>query len=423
VSSSLPPANVREDARRLDAAHARIAELEMLLRGQVPTPRQPVLRVVTRWAALLLAIAILSTVLAIGIVGRPIAIVRGAPAAPPPPIPPGVLEVWSPRFLWDTNGPALVDVLGEGGAHDLVMPAWRRGQVEQAMHLVALRRGTYEVLWRSEPLPSGRSDRQISFAASGDWIAVSDAFGVVHVLHVRSGTQFYVVHPGQPFDRLVAPASRPGFVYAGADDPQRPPPSRIDLASGLIEPTSTSEDALVLKRECASDGTRPCQAETAPAAKSKLMSVLTQGRGEYSWDLVGDGDRVTVVDVSVDHRFPALTLFSWDEGAAKFRWRAPVAPPAQRATESSASSSDQWIAIGNHRILGLYVVGTAGHRVSAHAAETGALLYDVAVPELPFGSEVERLTVDGDVAFVVTNGALLVLDAKGGSVTKKLRAF
>jgi hypothetical protein len=36
---------------------------------------------------------------------------------------------------------------------------------------------------------------------------------------------------------------------------------------------------------------------------------------------------------------------------------------------------------------------------------------------------VERLTMDGDVAFVTTAGTLLVVDATRGAVTKKIRAL
>jgi hypothetical protein len=51
------------------------------------------------------------------------------------------------------------------------------------------------------------------------------------------------------------------------------------------------------------------------------------------------------------------------------------------------------------------------------------VLYDVPIPELPYGFEVERVTVDGEVAFVVTKGALLVVDAKVGKVVRKLRGL
>ncbi len=173
---------------------------------------------------------------------------------------------------------------------------------------------------------------------------------------------------------------------------------------------------------CPIDKARSCTAKTPPSVTARLKKLLPAGRADYTFDLADEGTRITVVDVAPRPQLAEQLLFAFDPGSGALHWRAPVAPPPRRALQSSTSSAHLWIALGGRRVLSLYLGGSAGHRLSAHDAERGALLYDVAMPSLPYGTEVQRLTVDGDVAFVTTTGGLHVVDASRGAVTAKIRA-
>jgi hypothetical protein len=411
-------------ATDLERAHARIAELERKIAG---TPEGRTARpwaAILRWCALALAILLIAAAFAAAI-ARPGSeiIVRAAPPPPPMPIPSGELELFSPRSLWDTSGPSLVDVERKGTAHDLLALAWRAGHVDRPMYVVALQRGTYAVLWRSEGIPAGREDRTVSLAATANKIAISDAHGDVHVLDVHTGRELRVIRDAAS-DRLATLASDPDAVFTiDSGSPARRGSHRIDLETGKL--SGSQFPARRFFDDCELDRSRACRRETLPAAKAKLRKIVAGNAAEYAEDLVddGDGDRITFLDTAPRPQLVDFQLFAWgpDEGALK--WKAPAVPAAHQALQGAGSGSHQWLALANHRLVAVYLVGSDGHRVSAHDTTTGKLAYDVALPGLPYGIEVERLTLDGDTGFIMTTGALFVLDAATGEITTTLRRF
>jgi hypothetical protein len=412
----------RAELAELHGAHARIASLERLLQGTPQPPAERMLPVVLRWCALVAAIVLIAGALAAGATPRPEVVIRAAPAPPPAPVPAGDLEFFSLRLIWDANGPSLVDAEGKGSAHDLVVLAWRRGHADRPLHVVALRRGSYEVLWRSEGLPSRRSDPSISLAASGDKIAVSDAKHDVHILDVRSGRELRAVHGPENFEQLATLASDRGAVFTVSPMGLRRDETnyRIDLETGDITVTPRSERSF--RYECLTDRSRACRSESLPAAKASMGKLVSPHVAEFAEDLVDDGDRISVVDDAARPQLVDFQLFAWNADGRSL-WRAHATPPPRRALQGAGSGSHEWLALGNHRLVAIYLVGPAGHRVSAHDAATGKLAYDVALPELPYGLEVERLTLDGDTGFITATGAVFVLDAATGKITSTLRRF
>jgi hypothetical protein len=414
---------VSETDAELERAHARIAVLERMLGGP-PAPRKAATwAAVLRWCALSATTVFIAGALAAGIAPRSELIVRAAPPPPPAPVPPGDLELFSPRFVWDTDGPALVDVEGKGSAHDLLVLAWHRGHNDRPMRVVALRRGTYEVLWRSEAFASPRNNARVSLAATDQLIALSDAFGAVQVLDVSSGRLLRTIHP-PACERLATLASDGYAVFAvkptGATSGHDPTTYRIDLVSGEVSPSPIPERRFLY--ECPVERSRGCRAAPLPGEKVKLRRLVSERAAEFGEDLVDDHDRITVFDAAMRPQLVDYQLFAWDL-AGSMKWRAPAVPAPHRALQGAGSGSHHWLALANQRVVAIYLTGSNGYRVSAHDATTGELTYDIALPELPYGIDVERLTLDGDIGFITTTGALFVLDATAGRVTTTLRRF
>jgi hypothetical protein len=415
---------MNETATDLERAHARIAMLERALASAPDAPTGRPWAESGRWCALALAILLIAGALSVVIVPGFEIVVRAPPPLPPTPIPAGDLEVFSPGFVWDTDGPALVDVEDQGSAHDLLVLAWRAGHPDRPMHVVALRRGSYEVLWRSEGFPSSRRNKAVSLAAIGGRVALSDARGVVHVLDVHTGHELRAI-PRSPSERLATTASDPNAVFAIdsgivlADSEAR----RIDLVTGQESESSLPSRSLL--RECKVERSQACRAEPLPATKAQLRRLVSEPAAEFGEDLVDadTGDRITVYNTAPRPQLVAFQLFAWNPEGNVLKWKAPAVPKSRQALAGAGSGTDNWLALANHRVVAIYLVGSAGHRAAAHDVPTGKLTYDVALPELPYGIEVERLTLDGDTGFIVTTGALFVLDAASGKVTKALRRF
>src|SRR5262249_35962773 len=151
--------------------------------------------------------------------------------------------------------------------------------------------------------------------------------------------------------------------------------------------------------ECQIDRSRACWSEPLPAAKARLGRLISDMAEQFAEDLIDDGDRVTVFDTAPRPQLVDYQLLAWGaEDTVKLKWRTPAVPTSHQALQAAGTdASRQWLALANHRLVAVYLVGSAGHRISAHDAATGKLTYDVALPELPYGVEVERLTLDGDI--------------------------
>jgi hypothetical protein len=370
----MPAAASHEEERVLRDAHERIDELEASIAGRArPAPRSP-WHIPAR-VGFVLALVLIACAIGGAVVPRREVVAQG-PWPSPPEIPAGALT-WRPGLIFRERGVSLLDVDGDG-ARDIVGLAWRHGQDALPLHVVVIDRKTYAVRWRAGPFPAAWRDAAVRLEILSGRIVVSDGAGMSHVLDPRSGEEIATPFPAE---------------------------------------TDWHEES---RGPCPADETLPCTTRSPRALEEKLGAIFHTS--VFASDYVGDGDRITVASVSGPRGHAARHALRWDESTKRVLWNVPLVPPP-RTDKHVNVSPNEWTAIAHGRFFNLYQPVAGEYRIAGRDAQTGALLYDAAVPPLQDGSVIGAVTAEGDDVLIVANESLIVIDGKTGIVTHRLARF
>ncbi len=365
----------------LDAALARVSALEKEI-AEHGRPRAP--RSSAHLVALLVIGVFAITVASASQSARQYRVVRQeAPEKRPLPAE-GELSL-APMALYSRMGPLLVDV-NMDGQKDIVVPGWHEMRDDEPIYLAALDRNTFKVVWRAGPFTARPRDQRLSFDKSR-------VAGLLQVTDANGDTD-------------------------------------VDLARGLMGPRSVSKPKDVVDPflprpvpPCPSDTQAPCLT-TAADGVEELLAKATGAKHVFASTITGNDFQIQVAsaimpnDDSVEyvaHLAPDGTV----------RWVTPLLPAAQvrNVDMYTRTSPNEWTTIARGRVLHIYQLAKGPYRMLSRDLATGALQYDVQLGDLAQGSFLEWFSADKDDAFLVADSELVVLDAKTGEITHRIRTF
>jgi outer membrane protein assembly factor BamB len=315
----------------------------------------------------------------------------------------GSRTLGSDPFQWRAT--ALPAAINSDGVEDFVGIYASRSEKDYPIYVAAFDGASRKELWRSGPY--GTSAYETKYAVAASWVVIADPNAKAHVLALTTGKELGAFALTDKADELCV-AGDAKAVWVGCADQKG---VTIDLAS------LTAREA-----------PRPA---ACPKAASDCRNVHTALAG------CADGD----LGPKVEGLYPEAVLQQGDDGVV-FGTRSPGTPTPMAVGFDPKSQSIRWqkplvgtpttawdarlhaVDMADGRLFAEYVSkeGKAG-RLMALDVKTGAVLWDVPVPNTDSVAEASEMTISATRVYLPHWTWLDIFDVKTGAHIDTLGAW
>lgn len=313
----------------------------------------------------------------------------------------------SARYYAQREMPLRADVDGDG-KKELVGLFWSGTSQQEPLWVAALDPVTFEPKWATGPYRAQWAGTRTHLALAGEFVLLSDSQETLHVLALADGKE-------------LSHESLPGGVTQMCPSLEGANHVRVRVGDGIAPADVRIFDVKSRALTKARDDL-PCGG-FVPTCDDRNQDVCEgRGRGELPppaertdafGTIFGSGERRVAIGYDRDG---ALPMIGWRRGAKSLDWRSADVVLTGDVRHFGAVRNK----VGHGRLASLYQLKSGPFRLVVRDMETGKELGKAMVPRSMEGSYLDAFGVDGDDVIVAIDQALVVFDARDGSLRRDL---
>ncbi len=338
------------------------------------------------------ALAIAVVLVLLGLIGGAIALVTS------------IASGGNSGFQW--RDPPVVTTVDGDGVEDFVGTVASRSETDYPIYLTAFSGATQKQLWRYGPL--GKNSYELKYAAIGSTIVLTDAAGKVHLIDAATGKEAGTVALSDKADELCTTAG-PSSIWIETADQKG---TLIDVATRSAK--ATERPATCPKRGFDCDHQRNSGCVDARDVAPEVPGF------DADFVLFEGDDAIAVGKKSPGTSIPMAVAF--DLKTKAIQWKKNLVPDPPANWDARLHATD--LKLG--RLITNYVAadGVAkGSRLMSLDAKTGAVQWDVPVPNSEDGSDASDMTVSESRIYLPHWTWLELFDVKTGTHVTTLGAW
>jgi outer membrane protein assembly factor BamB len=299
------------------------------------------------------------------------------------------------RMIWDDVGgpplPAAID------GTEIVIGRLRAIDGGDQLFIVASDSATLATRWRAGPYGT-YSEGYLStyFVVAGERVIVSDFHSKLHFLDLKTGRELASLEMSDRAECISLDKNRVLVI-------------QVDQKSLWVDPTNQTTNAVPPNERRRSWDVPSC------ARKSVERRSATEPRapavdGFEAYRVLVDGDDAVAAGKKAPGT-PIPQVMGFEPKTKRALWRQTLPNVDPNTVDGGSALAG---ALGGHRYVGVYPVGTEMHRLTAFDARNGARLWDVKLRGIFAVDRIDDVVVTDQYVYAVRTSSLDVLDARTG---------
>ncbi|CAN5141524.1 hypothetical protein BH09MYX1_BH09MYX1_32800 [soil metagenome] len=304
--------------------------------------------------------------------------------------------VTGPDFQW-REAPVTATINGDD-VEDFIGSIASRSEKGFPTYVAAFDGATFKELWRAGPY--GTAAHELKYVVVDKWVVITEPNAQAHVVDLATGKELAAVALSDKADELCVPASSKDSAWIKSVDEKG---VTIDLTTLAAHAAPRPAGCAVASWDCRDvvSGIAGCtNGEAAPEVVGFSASfVLSEGNDSVA---IGKRSPGTATPMAI----------GFDPKDKSIRWQKALVPAPTTAWATDLHAVDM---LGG-KLIAEYVAsaGKAG-RLTALDPKTGAILWDVAVPNTDSVAEASQVTITKTRVYLPHWTWLDVYDVKSGA--------